>query len=55
MFSFGSILDQKEISIVYFQTSVSVNINLFNVNNRNFRKMCEICSKLTIQTIERRQ
>ena len=38
---------------MYFQTSVSVNINLFNVNNRNFRKMCEICSKLTIQITER--
>ena len=31
------------------------NIYLFNVNNRNTRKRCEICSKLTIQTPERRQ
>ena len=27
-----------------------VNIYLFKVNNRNTRKRCEICSKLTIKT-----
>ena len=31
------------------------NIYLFKVNNRNTRKRCEICSKLTIKTPERRQ
>ena len=31
------------------------NIYLFKVNNRNTRKSCEICSKLTIKTPERRQ
>ena len=30
------------------------NIYLFNVNNRNTRKRCEICSKLTTKTPERR-
>ena len=30
------------------------NIYLFKVNNRNTRKRCEICSKLTIKTPERR-
>ena len=30
------------------------NICLFKVNNRNSRKRCEICSKLTIKTPERR-
>ena len=29
-----------------------VNIYLFKVNNRNTRKRCEICSKLTIKTPE---
>ena len=29
-------------------------IYLFKVNNRNSRKMCKICSKLTIKTPERR-
>ena len=29
--------------------------NLFKVNNRNFWKRCEICSKLTVKTPERRQ
>ena len=31
------------------------NIYLFKVNNRNTRKRCKICSKLTIKTSERRQ
>ena len=30
------------------------NIYLFNVNNNNTRKRCNICSKLTIKTPERR-
>ena len=29
------------------------NIRLFKVNGRNTRKRCEICSKLTIKTVER--
>ena len=28
---------------------------MFNVNNRKTRTRCEICSKLTIKTLERRQ
>ena len=31
------------------------NSYLFNDNNRNTRKRCEICSKLTIKSPERRQ
>ena len=30
------------------------NIYLFKVNNRNTRKRCDICSKLTIKTSKRR-
>ena len=30
-------------------------IYLFKVNNSNTRKRCEICWKLTIKTLERRQ
>ena len=30
------------------------NIYFFKVNNRNNRKTCEVCSKLTIKTPERR-
>ena len=33
----------------------SATIYLFKVNNRNTRKTCEIYSKLTIKTPERRQ
>ena len=33
---------------------IQVNIYSFKVNNRNTRKMCEICSKLIIETPERR-
>ena len=32
----------------------AANIYLFKVNNRNTRKRCEICSKLTIKTPEQR-
>ena len=31
------------------------NIYLVKLNNRNIRKRCEICSKLTIKTSERHQ
>ena len=31
------------------------NIYLLKVNNRNTRKRCEICSKFTLKTPERRQ
>ena len=34
-------------------TNKPANIYLFKVNNRNFRKMCGICSKLTIKIPER--
>ena len=30
-------------------------IYLFRANNRNARKRCEICSKLTIKALERRR
>ena len=33
----------------------SATIYLFKINNRNTRKTCEIYSKLTIKTPERRQ
>ena len=36
-----------------FQISNPTKIYLFKVNNRSSRKMCEICSKLTIKTPER--
>ena len=41
--------------ITWDMRKLPANINLFKVNNRNTRKMCEICSKLTIKTPERRQ
>ena len=34
--------------------SLKVDIYLFKVNNENTRAMCEICSKLTMKTPERR-
>ena len=36
-------------------SSIRAIIYLFNVNNRNTRKSCEICSELTIKTPERGQ
>ena len=35
--------------------ALPANIYLLKVNNRNTRKRCETCSKLTIKTPERRQ
>ena len=35
-----------------FSVMLPVNIYLFEVNNRNTRKSCEICSKLTRKTPE---
>ena len=34
---------------------ISANIYLLKINDRKSRKSCEICSKLTIKTPERRQ
>ena len=41
---------RKHIHILF----LTAGIYLFNVNNRNNRAMCEICSNLTIKTPERR-
>ena len=46
---------QKQFQVGEFISNFPANINLFRVNNRNSRKRCEICSKLTIKTLERRQ
>ena len=37
-----------------FLKSFPANVHLFKVNNRNNRKRCKICSKLTIKIPERR-
>ena len=40
---------------MFRKIATRVNIYLLKVNNRNTRKRCEICSKLTIKPPERRQ
>ena len=42
-------------SSTFRKIHIPVNIHLFKVNNRNTRQMCEICSKFTIKTQERRK
>ena len=42
----------QSIPIIYYYP---VNIYLFEVSNKNTRKRCEIVSKLTIKTPERRR
>ena len=32
--------------------AVPINISLFKFSNRNTRKWCELCSELTIKTLE---
>ena len=41
--------------VLFFNSSWPAGIYLLKVNNRNTRTRCEICSKLTINTPERRQ
>ena len=41
--------------ISHIDKQIPANIYLFKVNNRNTRKWCKICSKLTIETLERCQ
>ena len=36
--------------VTYIMMSYSVGIYLFRVNNRKIRRMCDICSKLTMKT-----
>ena len=43
-----------QVSKLYESSYPAVNY-MFKVNNRNTRTRCEICSKLTIKTPERRQ
>ena len=42
------------IGFEYWTANFPPNIYQFKVNNRNTRKKCEICSKLTIKTPKRR-
>ena len=48
---FHSFYCNKNLSDISF---CPASIYLFKVKNRNSRKRCEICSKLTIKTLERR-
>ena len=51
----GKVCEGMENIIMILATVIaSSNSNLFKVNNGNTRKKCEICSKLTIKTSERR-
>ena len=52
--SLHSVDDVILVSFLFIDL-VSGDINLFKMNNGNTRQMCEICSKLTIKTLERRQ
>ena len=47
-------LKGKSVKKIYRMIVYPVGIYLLKVNNRNSRKRCEICSKLTIKTPERR-
>ena len=66
MFGIYSKLRTKTLTDVTHDSGVSIfnfeqenaspaSFQLFKVNNRNTRKRCKICSKLTIKTPERRQ
>ena len=44
----------SDVAVCFTQEDLPVSICLLKVNNRNTRTRCEICSKLTIKTPERR-
>ena len=44
-----------KLSLKYYLYKIPANFYLFKVNYRNTRKRCEICSKLTIKTLEQRR
>ena len=46
---------RKKYTCVEKPLMFPANIYLFKVNNKSIRNRCEICSKLTIKTPERRQ
>ena len=47
---------QSDLFCVFSLSDVfPVDIYLFKINNRNIKKSCEICSKLTVKTPERCQ
>ena len=48
-------LFRDDIYPVSYFLFIPINFYLFKVNHRNTRKRCEICSKLSIKTPERRQ
>ena len=48
-------VEPSDISWKHLNTAIPAGIYLLKVNNRNTRTRCEICSKLTIKTPERRQ
>ena len=48
-------IEQTKAGALINQGHDSVGIYMFKVNSRNIRTRCEICSKLTIKTSERRQ
>ena len=46
---------KKNNFYIFMKTYISANIYVFKVNNRNTRRRCEICSKLSIRTPGRHQ
>ena len=42
----------KNTHRIYQEKGIPAGISLLKVNNRNTRTRCEICSKLTIETLE---
>ena len=56
LFPFKSFITNKPVcffSSLSCQRTIAANNYLLKVNNKNTRKKCEICLKLTIKTLER--
>ena len=55
-FNLAALMNKNPPSLMFCNVKnfIPVGNYMFKVNNRNTRTICEICSKLTIKTLERR-
>ena len=53
---YADIIEKKALDLLNYPNAITFPAGnyMFKVNNRNTRTRCEICSKLTIKTPERR-
>ena len=53
MFQWTRILSQEKNPCFGSKMAFPANIYLFKIKNRNTKKRCDVCSKLTVKTLDR--